>query len=78
VLDAIDFTPKPEGAVSLGIDTLAPRLVEKVRSAAAARLKPTLRLAERVRARTGRAPAAPAARALLDTKGGSVLLFAKA
>ena len=59
-LGAVDFIPKPEGAVSLEIDALAPRLVEKVRGAAAARLKPTLRLAERIRARTGRPPAAAA------------------
>ncbi|QAY75900.1 chemotaxis-specific protein-glutamate methyltransferase CheB [Sphingosinicella sp. BN140058] len=52
-LGAVDFIPKPEGAVSLAIDTLAPRLVEKVRAAAAARLKPSLRLRDRVRARTG-------------------------
>lgn len=68
---AVDFIPKPEGAVSLEIDSLAPRLVEKVRAAAGARLRPTLRLTERVRARSGiaaavrprraRAPAAPPA-----------------
>jgi two-component system chemotaxis response regulator CheB len=65
-LGAVDFIPKPAGAVSLEIETLAPRLIEKVRAAAAAKLRPTLRLAERVRARgagAGRRPraAAPAA-----------------
>ena len=50
-LGAVDFIPKPDGAVSLEIDALAPQLVEKVRGAAAARIRPTLRLAERVRAR---------------------------
>ena len=52
-LGAVDFVTKPEGAVSLEIDTLAPRLVEKVRSAASARLKASLRLADRIRARRG-------------------------
>jgi two-component system chemotaxis response regulator CheB len=52
-LGAVDFIPKPEGPVSLEIDRLAPPLVEKVRSAAAARLPATLRLADRVRARSG-------------------------
>jgi two-component system chemotaxis response regulator CheB len=50
-LGAIDFIPKPEGAVSLEIDTLAPRLIEKVRAASTARIRPTLRLADRVRAK---------------------------
>lgn len=49
---AVDFIPKPEGAVSLEIDALAPKLVEKVRGASTARLSPTLRLRERVRARS--------------------------
>ena len=55
-LGAIDFIPKPEGAVSLEIENLAPRLVETVRGAAAARIKPTLRLAERIRAKRGLGP----------------------
>ncbi|WP_341631811.1 chemotaxis-specific protein-glutamate methyltransferase CheB [Sphingomonas agri] len=52
-LGAVDFIPKPEGAVSLEIEALAPRLIETVRGAAAARIKPTLRLAERIRAQRG-------------------------
>lgn len=52
-LGAVDFIPKPDGAVSLEIDALAPRLVNTVRGAAAARIKPTLRLAERIRAKRG-------------------------
>lgn len=52
-LGAVDFIPKPDGAVSLEIDSLAPRLLEKVRGAAAARIKPTLRLADRIRAKRG-------------------------
>ncbi len=54
---AVDFIPKPGGAVSLGMDELGPALVEKVRAAAAVRLRPTLRLAERVRLRAGEAAA---------------------
>jgi two-component system chemotaxis response regulator CheB len=50
-LGAVDFVPKPGGAISLEIDALAPMLVEKVRAAAGARLSRTARLAERVRLR---------------------------
>ena len=67
-LGAVDFIAKPSGTVSLEIDRLRPLLVEKVRAAANARIRRTLRLAERVRhqmrgaglaarARTVRAPA---------------------
>ncbi|WP_426959532.1 chemotaxis-specific protein-glutamate methyltransferase CheB [Muricoccus radiodurans] len=56
-LGAVDFVPKPGGAVSLGMDELGPLLVEKVRAAAGARLRPSHRLAERVRLRTGLSPA---------------------
>ncbi|WP_309139776.1 chemotaxis-specific protein-glutamate methyltransferase CheB [Siccirubricoccus sp. G192] len=52
-LGAVDFVPKPGGAVSLAIDELGPLLVEKVRAAAAARLRPSHRLRERVRLRAG-------------------------
>jgi two-component system, chemotaxis family, protein-glutamate methylesterase/glutaminase len=48
-LGAIDFVAKPTGAVSLEIDRLRPILVEKVRAAANARIRPTLRLTERIR-----------------------------
>ena len=46
---AVDFVAKPSGTVSLEIDRLRPVLVEKVRGAAKARLRSTLRLAERIR-----------------------------
>ncbi|WP_246725343.1 response regulator, partial [Beijerinckia sp. L45] len=65
-LGAVDFVAKPEGAVSLAMDELAPVLVEKVRAAANARLRRSLRLTERVRRLTnGAAPASsePAASA---------------
>ena len=52
-LGAVDFVPKPSGAVSLKIDTFAPMLVEKVRVASKTRLAQSRRLAERVRFRTG-------------------------
>ena len=50
-LGAVDFVAKPAGTVSLEIDRLRPLLVEKVRAAASARIRPTLRLTERVRHR---------------------------
>ena len=48
-LGAVDFIAKPSGAVSLEIDRLRPLVVEKVRAAASARIRRTLRLIERVR-----------------------------
>jgi two-component system chemotaxis response regulator CheB len=72
-LGAVDFIAKPEGAVSLRIDEVAPGLVAKVRAAAGARLKSSLRLKERVRHRIGalptvrpRAPEVEARRAVGD------------
>jgi two-component system chemotaxis response regulator CheB len=58
-LGAVDFMAKPEGAVSLEIDRLRPALVEKIRNAAGAKLRRSLRLRDRVRHRIGRAPSAP-------------------
>ena len=52
-LGAVDVIPKPEGTVSLSIDRIRPALVEKVRAAAKARLRPTHRLTDRVRHRIG-------------------------
>jgi two-component system chemotaxis response regulator CheB len=48
-LGAVDFVAKPGGTVSLEIDRLRPMLFEKVRAAANARIRRTLRLTERVR-----------------------------
>jgi two-component system chemotaxis response regulator CheB len=56
-LGAVDVIAKPEGTVSLNIDRISPALVEKVRAAAKARLRPTHRLTDRVRHRIGGAPA---------------------
>ncbi|MGH8202024.1 MAG: chemotaxis-specific protein-glutamate methyltransferase CheB [Steroidobacteraceae bacterium] len=47
-LGAVDFVPKPTGAVSLGMQEFGPTLKEKVRTAAAARLPASHRLRERV------------------------------
>jgi two-component system, chemotaxis family, protein-glutamate methylesterase/glutaminase len=52
-LGAVDFITKPDRAISLEMETLAPKLVETVRAASRARLPSSLRLAERVRLRSG-------------------------
>ncbi len=52
-LGAVDFVPKPEGAVSLRMDAFAPTLVEKVRAAANAKVRASVRLKERVQHRIG-------------------------
>ncbi|SCX91502.1 protein-glutamate methylesterase/protein-glutamine glutaminase [Microvirga guangxiensis] len=52
-LGAVDFIAKPARAISLEMETLAPQLIEKVRAASRARLPGSLRLAERVRLRSG-------------------------
>ena len=59
-LGAVDFITKPDRAISLEMETLAPRLVETVRAASRARLPSSLRLAERVRLRSGMGRASPA------------------
>jgi two-component system chemotaxis response regulator CheB len=74
-LGAIDFVAKPSGAVSLEIDRLRPMLVEKVRAAANARIRPTLRLRERIRHQLRGAgvlprPARPLRKRAAKTKGG--------
>lgn len=48
-LGAVDFVAKPAGTASLEIDRLKPLLIEKVRGAVKARIRPTLRLKERIR-----------------------------
>jgi two-component system, chemotaxis family, protein-glutamate methylesterase/glutaminase len=52
-LGAVDFVPKPEGPLSLLMDVFGPLFVAKVRSAASAKLKTSLRLRERVQHRFG-------------------------
>lgn len=71
-LGAVDFVPKPEGAVSLRLDEFVPELMQKIRIAACAKLRPSLRLKERVRHRIGRSGIAlrrPAARQDNDKSG---------
>jgi two-component system chemotaxis response regulator CheB len=62
-LGAVDVMAKPTGAISLE-DRFGPELVQRVRQASTARLRPTRYLRERVRLRSGAArppePAAPA------------------
>ncbi|WP_284943681.1 chemotaxis-specific protein-glutamate methyltransferase CheB [Acidisoma cladoniae] len=57
-LGAVDFISKPDGAISLSIQDMAEALVAKVRAAAGAKLRTTLRLQERVRHRIGQMAAA--------------------
>jgi two-component system chemotaxis response regulator CheB len=47
-IGAVDFVAKPEGAVSLQMEAFGPLLVAKVRAAAGAKLRSSLRLRERV------------------------------
>lgn len=72
-LGAVDVIAKPEGTVSLNIDRISPALVEKVRAASRARLRPTHRLTDRVRHRIGGAPAVatPPARPKAPAFGGT-------
>jgi two-component system chemotaxis response regulator CheB len=55
-LGAVDFVPKPDGAVSLHISAFAPQLLLKIRSAATIKLKASRRLRERVQHRMGGMP----------------------
>ena len=52
-LGAVDFVPKPEGAVSLHMEVFGPLFVAKVRAAAGVKLRASLRLRERVQHRIG-------------------------
>ena len=52
-LGAVDFVPKPEGAVSLHMEVFGPLFVAKVRAAAGVKLRASLRLRERVQHRVG-------------------------
>jgi two-component system, chemotaxis family, protein-glutamate methylesterase/glutaminase len=51
-LGAVDFAPKPAGALSLEIEKIADGLVEKVRQASRVRLSKASRLSERLQLRT--------------------------
>jgi two-component system, chemotaxis family, protein-glutamate methylesterase/glutaminase len=52
-LGAVDFAPKPEGALSLHMDVFGPLFIAKLRAAAGAKIKASLRLRERVQHRFG-------------------------
>jgi two-component system chemotaxis response regulator CheB len=52
-LGAVDFIAKPSGVASLYINELAPELISKVRAAASAKLKTSLRLKDRIRHQAG-------------------------
>jgi two-component system chemotaxis response regulator CheB len=61
-LGAVDFMLKPSGAMSLRFAEFAPQLIEKIKTAAGAKLKASKRLRERVSHRVRRAePASPGA-----------------
>jgi two-component system chemotaxis response regulator CheB len=64
-LGAVDFIPKPKGALSLEIEGIAEDLVARVRAAAAARVPRSHRLRERLRAKSVAALTAPNPRALM-------------
>ncbi len=79
-LGAVDFVAKPAGAASLYIDELAPELLSKVRAAAGAKLKSSLRLKDRIRHRVGTgAPRAGAtkrpASAIIEAAAGEGLVL---
>jgi two-component system chemotaxis response regulator CheB len=58
-LGAVDCVGKPEGLLSLSMESVRERLVDTVRAAAGARLRGSFRLAERVRHKAAALPAAP-------------------
>lgn len=79
-LGAVDFLAKPDGAVSLSVDTFGPRLIEVVASAAKTKVRRAHRLLERLREKrpSGRA-VAPVSRPLVrrptpSARGGLVLI----
>jgi two-component system chemotaxis response regulator CheB len=55
-LGAVDFVAKPNGPVSLHMAEWGPELVAKIRSAAGAKLRSSLRLRDRVRHQVGGSP----------------------
>jgi len=61
-MGAIDFIAKPEGTVSLHADELGPLIVERVRNAAATRIRRSRRLADQVRFKAGAEPRRPVPR----------------
>lgn len=81
-LGAVDVMPKPGGAVSLQMDVFGPQIVAKVRAAVNAKIRPTHRLKDRVRARAGQPKRAPppelkrkAPKSLRTAKGEGLVLI---
>jgi len=78
-LGAVDFVAKPTGAVSLRIGEMAQPLIAKVRAAAGAKLKTSLRLRDRVRHRIGEGarglPRRSATNSKVVTKGEGLVLI---
>ncbi|GIE27176.1 chemotaxis response regulator protein-glutamate methylesterase 3 [Actinoplanes italicus] len=58
-LGAVDYVPKPGGTVSLNIDDVSKELINKVRSASAAKLKRAGGLSARLKAQSQRVAATP-------------------
>ncbi|HEX4861385.1 MAG TPA: response regulator, partial [Rhizomicrobium sp.] len=74
-LGAVDFVAKPEGAVSLHMEVFAPVFIAKLRAAAGARLKASLRLKERIRHRVGKLSAPrPSMRTAARAEGRGIVL----
>lgn len=74
-LGAVDFVPKPEGPVSMGMDNFGPTLIEKVRATASAKIKASQRLRERVLHRLGgAAPARKPARKIAGRSQGAAIV----
>lgn len=67
-LGAVDFVPKPKGAVSLEIDAIAGDLVTRVRAASKARISSATRLRDRVRETTAGVFAKPKAPGKVATR----------
>lgn len=81
-LGAVDFVPKPGGAISLEIEKVASRIVETVANAAQAKLPRTARLAERLRTKRpapdrtkARSPARPLPDSLWTAREGEGLVL---
>ncbi|MDR6625556.1 chemotaxis-specific protein-glutamate methyltransferase CheB [Caulobacter segnis] len=79
-LGAVDFLAKPDGAVSLSVDTFGPRLAEVVASAAKTRVRRAHRLLERLREKRPPRRAAeplprPVVRRAAPSGGGGLVLI---
>ncbi|MBE9607105.1 chemotaxis-specific protein-glutamate methyltransferase CheB [Acetobacteraceae bacterium H6797] len=75
-LGAVDAIAKPQGALSLDMEEMAPLLVAKVRAASQARPRRSRRLAERLRHRMTIPSGPPLRRASAATEAGIVLVGA--